>query len=513
MTVNDSKLILLLTDTLSCQTAVFPHTPIIASTHILFPHLKVREQLKLTAVFHNTPHPSTLPPFGLADYQNQPINKLPHAARHALALANGLATDPDSLLLIGLGDGLSQSAQQQLGQYIHAAQQERPRLIFFVTRNLNAIHSLADEVWQIENEQVTQKWKTADFPAHLIPSVRYALTFSSRKTAVSFHEKITSAPHEFGLLDCTIASDNPCTRNLSVTDKRKIASLVQMAGHDLVTFRTMRQPLTVDSEELTSNDWQSTINKPSAKAAFAIAQSEWRRHFRSFWRGANVLLSNILVLGMALGTLQVFGQISTTSWLLMIGITLLMSAAMPIGWGIEAMYQWRKKWNGLSYVQLLPLAPITLWSGLIGGQVLILLTHMAVFLSIWIVAFADNAAFVGISILFWGLMAVNALTLIPLLACIPRTTNQAWAVGWGAFAAIIFSGAALNQIPATYWPLAWLWPFTADLIALAQAAAISPIHLRIPIALSLLTSVLWGWIGIRSFHQPVKTPQNHDNIH
>jgi len=223
------------------------------------------------------------------------------------------------------------------------------------------------------------------------------------------------------------------------------------------------------------------------------------------------LLSNILMLGMALGTLQAVGQIPITSWLLMLGITLLMSAAMPIGWGVEAMHQWHKKRDGLSYVQALPLAPITLWSGLVGGQALILLTHTAVFISIWIFAFADNIPSILICILFWELMAVNGLTLIPLLARIPRTSGQAWFIGWGVFAAIIFSGAALNRIPIVYWPIAWLWPFTADLTALAQSVtAVSPIHIIIPITLSIFTTALWSWLGIRSFSQSDLAPQSHD---
>ncbi len=494
--VSTPKIIILLAS--GSLNTLAAYTPVLCTADILFSHLTVQEQFDLTAVLRNTTRPST-PPFNLADSLDQPVNSLPHAAHHTLALANGLIGDPDCLLLIHLGDGLSQSAQQQLWQNIRTAQQERPRLVFFVTANPNAISALADEIWQIEEGKIVQKWKTAALPAHIFPAARYRLTFSSRQTAVSFHQTINAAAADFGLLHCAAVPNDQRTLDLSVDDKKRIAALVRTAGYDLVTFHTMEPQLTMGNGRLTTNGQLSAAEPVSLKAITAIARSEWRRHFRAFWRGGNVLLSNILLLMMALGTLQAAGQLPTISWMLMFGITLLMSAAMPIGWGVEAMYQWRKKRDGLSYAQTLPVAPLTLWGGLVGGQAFILLTHTAVFFALLTFAFIDNIPFIFVCALFWGMMVINTLALIPLLAHIPRSTGQAWLVGWGAFIAIIFGGALLNRFPAAYWPIAWLWPFTADLTAFARSS--STAYLVIPVSFSLFTSILWIWLGIRLFSQ------------
>ena len=496
--------------------------------NLLQNHLTPRENLQLTA-FLNGYHDEARIDELLTDSRlldvadREPVYTLPRLSRQILGLLAALLPDPDILLIDDLTSGLSLPAKRFVWQFIQAEQKRRPRTIFYCTPDLNVISFLGDQIWLVEDGRVRMKWSAGEISDVLPGNASFAIELNSLKATKKFRDSVKK-------LNTAIYDHHPgnCVVEVFVKKAEDIVTLTWMAGFDLVSFRSL--PLQVDhlpegwyqdtnqiqqlkdfSNGIDHSYSETHLSSPQIiRAIFHIALVEWKKHFRSFWKAGNLLLTGIILLE-ALSLLF----INLDNFSRAASLPLLLSSALSLGFGIPTLSQLLKsgefatlfhasqpqsRTSPLSSLTLLDLSLLNRSHFLIGwlfGQFALVLIHswpMLFYFWAIIDIFATPAPVFWGSIVYWGLMASTSLAFTVLLSA--RLPSPRWGtfVGWSSWLAIVIS----SQLPLSWSPFIWLWPPSGYTIAfrrILEHGMVWP-----PLLLAFCGSIMTFYCAYRTFN-------------
>lgn len=463
------------------------------SQELVHPHLSVRENLRLFAALNGMPGSPDMDEIiartGLAEYINGiRADGLPKQALRTLQWAIALLPDPDILLIDDLADGLSLLARRQLWELIASEQTRRPRLIFYATRDLEAVRFLAEEVWWIENGCLAAKLDLSSLPPVFHSAAALAFDFYSPSAAGQFLEKAGRASF---VLACRRLS--PSSIEVLVSEQYELVTLIWTAGFDLASFRTLSLKvdetfsrtinLAVGSSLLVGDSPASpSINgvglaRLSARQRWVaigeVARSTWREHFRTFWKAGNLLFSAIFLLSLIQLVISV--EPVSAQFLSSAPLVLMLASGLVFGLGLESLSRWTalgetgnlfrsarsrgpgRSFSFLAQVDLTPLRRLDLLAGLTLGHLAVLGAHswpVLFFLYAAWEIFASAWLYPAVFFLFWLLTALDALALVVIIS--GRVTRPRWGLGLGWLLWFV--------IPVVSWlgrqaPFVWVWPF------------------------------------------------------
>ena len=487
--------------------------------HLLQSHLTIRENITLQASLYGQVKHDELDQLlkrsGLnrADqktcyYQSRLENRL-------LSYVLALLPNPDTIFVDDLTRGLSPPAQKQIWQFILSEQALRPRTLVYLTSDRETARALGDEIWPIEKGQVKQRQSKAEVLTALPSVTTITLEFKDKKSGRDFQQLLREEP----LPDVISSHLQPdgLTVTLQVTDAAAaLFDLTWRAGRDLVNFAVL--PSTTESISTTHTPPSSPSGRinirstftpkwPSRAALWQFSLSEWRRHFRSFWKAGNLLFSAIYTL-LILASVSGNVENDPTSFGRYAPLALVFTAAMivlgtesigrlAVTGNMDTLFESAKapsKWSPFSLLAFYDTTPLTrsgLLFGLGVGQLVLWAMHMALFWAFWIFLLTllpDTVWLVFVSLVFWLFMALDGLAVAIVLGCLSTRPRQGHITGWLSWFLIVLS---LGRLPPLDIPIFWLWPFTG--LANAFYYLPEPARFWTPFLLAMVGSVgLWG---------------------
>ncbi|MCB9134675.1 MAG: hypothetical protein H6636_04560 [Anaerolineales bacterium] len=495
----------------------------------LFPaYLTARESLQWTAALWGTPNEARL--HALLAFlelspaqQKTPLSQLPTSTLRALHWLAALLPKPEVILVDDLATGLSPPAKRQLWQLIRTTHQKYPCPVFYATQDQEAIRALAAEIWLLDGEQVTARYRPENLPEGLRTATGYAFTLNTPRATKEFLAGIANLPAVQNANQRT-----PRTIDVWVQESKALVDLTWQAGFDLESFRTLPQteiPFSLPEKDNPSQSpfalrqalrQHSPTQRPAPPVWPAIrilGLNEWRGHFRSFWKYGNLLFTGIYLLLVLSGTVRMFS--TPDNFIQLAPLFLLFSATLSVGLGLEAVNRLGsvgeeatlfhparplgadRPLSRLALYDLSPTPRSTILAGLGLGQFLLLLIHnWPLLFFVWGVqeAFPRNGLFLAASLGFWGLAALFSFSSAVWLGSqLPR---PGWGIplGWLGWLLAVMSGYGL----ATWGtPLTWLWPF-AGLTAAFQHLA-QPAQMWLPLMMAMPGIFLMGWMAWRAF--------------
>ncbi|HSH04924.1 MAG TPA: hypothetical protein VLL52_20590 [Anaerolineae bacterium] len=446
-------------------------------------HLTVREQLLLTARLHGGGVEALSGvPFGLADYFGTRIQALPYSVQYTVCLADGLLSGAEGLLLLNLGKRLGAAAQKVLWQQIRFAQ-SLGRTIFLATDDIQAVRALADEVWWLGDEgDVRRRAAVKDLPASWHEAMRYGLTCQNVRLANYWLAKIKN---DFKPVTCEILPATPNIIYVTCREKDDLWHLLRVMGRAVSRFETLSIDLADMMSEVEVEQAVEPIElvdrepmEEGSKGALAqngwvvvrnLALVEWRRHFRSFWRGGNLLFSMIYSLGILELLFVSIDLFETEKWYLITGAIALLLPLGLVGWGVEAFFRWLDMPAGtfslVQYYQLWPIPARRLWLGLYSGHLLVLMTHSVVLFLFWLLIFYYDPIFLLISAVFWLWWVLISLLTATFIATWVRKRVTAIIGGW--FIMIMLYLGTVYFVQREH-ILSFVWPHMSALRAFAE---------------------------------------------
>ncbi|MBU1661781.1 MAG: hypothetical protein KKD28_09945 [Chloroflexi bacterium] len=490
---------------------------------LLQSHLTARENMQFAAGLHGLSGQvrinTLIERSGLEANADQPrAYTLPRTLRRTLQLLIALLPDPDLLLIDDITAGLSLPARRKIWQSIITEQNRRTRTIFYATRDLEAGRVLGDEVWLIEDGRVQRKWLANELPDLLRASAGFAIELKSSTAAQRFFGDVAK-------LDFVRSTRVRGSRTVEVfvTEGSDTLTLTWMAGLDLAVFQSL--PLEID--HLPEGWWRAgTGSSPpelgaggrvEAEALFLsaileIALSEWRRHFRSFWKAGNLLLSGVWLLASLELIAPTFENLP--DFMHTAPLPLLLSSAMILGLGMETLSrlaatgemetlfqpaQSKSATLPLSLLAVFDLATIGrrgLLLGLSLGQSLVLAAHAwPLLLFVWavFVSFPQAPLLLVASAIFWLLTALVSLALTVLTSTLIQRPGWGIWLGWLGWLLAVVS----SQLPSGWEPYVWFWPLSG--YAAAFERSLEPQRALMPLGFALLGTALLCWLAERSF--------------
>lgn len=448
-------------------------------------------------------------------------------SRRMLGLLVALLSNPDILLIDDLTSGLSPQAKRSIWRFILAEQKRRPRMIFYATNDLEAARTLGDEIWLIEGGRVQRKWPADEMPLMLPASASFAFKLKSSKAAQRFYEDI-KALTSVGLA----RYGGGRIVEALLTEGKTVVTLTWMAGYNLIGFRSL--PLEVDrlsdgwyqdgvgGESAELNESFARMELPYresnlsssqlAEAIWQVARTEWRKHFRSFWKIGNLLLTGIWMLS-ALGLVLPFFD-SLEQFLMWGSLPLLFSSALSLGLGLESISRLTSvgEMDSLFHAaqpksQARPLSPLALFdlthigrggllTGIVLGQFLILVAHAwPLLFYAWGVSISFSPPFplLAASAVFWLLAALSSLSLTVIVGEIVCRPGWGYWLGWLGCPLVVAS----SYLPSSWAPVVWLWPFAGYSAAFEKM--IHPEQMLQPLGLALLGSILSWFLAASAF--------------
>ena len=503
---------------------------ICSKQNLLQSHLTPRENLQLMASLVGLSGQERVDELlltsALGDIADQErVYTLPRPSRRMLGLLIALLPNPNTLLIDDLTAGLSLQAKRGIWQFILAEQKRRPRTILYATSDLEAARFLGDEIWLLEDGQVRRKWPADEIPDALRASASFAIELKSIKTAQRFRADVEK-------LDCVINVRFRGDRVVEalVNEGDDIVTLTWMAGYDLVGFRSL--PLEVDQLPdgwYQNGTWKQESNESHEEidsalqeidlsllqmstAIWQIALSEWRRHFRSFWKAGNLLLTGIWILT-ALGL--IFPLFDNLEHFLRWGsLLLLLSSTMTLGLGLESISRLTTVGEMDTLFQpaqpsskIRPLSPMVLFDlthigrrgllvGISFGQFLVLMAHawpLLFYAYAVSISFSLPPVFWAASVIFWLLTASTSLALTVLLSGMIHRPGWGLWLGW----LIWLLAVASSQLPSSWAPVVWLWPFAGYSAAFGKL--LHPEQILQPLGFALLGTLLTWFFAGRAF--------------
>ena len=494
----------------------------LCSKHALFPsHLNVREIMNLGAALH-----------GLYDWERierlletgglmgvsekQLMYYLPRFETRVLSLLWSILPDPDLILIDDLADGLSLPARRELWQLILYEQKRRPRIILYLTQDLEAARVLGDEIWFLEGANLFCRWVGAEIPAVFQTLKGYAFIMKTTAAAQRFFTLVKSASW---VKDCAIRKGNYV--EVVVTDADKIVDLTLMAGFGLQAVQSL--PLGVErfsnifcgsqvSSELirfpggTISTWKPCSNLNIRQLTAAITQlgfSEWRQHFRTFWKIGNIVLSSIWLMAIIQIAIMLIPD-RNGDFHYWAPILLLSSSMMALGIGTQSISRLtataetatlfqkaqprsrERPFSTLLAYDLTATGRRGLLAGMLFGQYLILMTHSWPLL-LFLVLVGLVPSLLATGFLYWTVTSLSAMALAVILgSCFKRPGVGRW-LGWVLWLPL---GLGSLVFPDRLEPYSWLWPFVGFTKVFRMSGdsrlAVMPLGLAI-----LGTLVLW----------------------
>lgn len=475
---------------------------------------------------------------GIAEDERTRAYYLPLPVRQTFQFLLALLADPDVLLIDELTNGMSLPAKRKIWQFLLSEQSVRPRVIFYVTEDLESIQVLGDEVWLLVDGEVKAQWPISRIPSGLYSTAGFLLELKTKAAAQDYYEHVRYL--EF-VRSCIYRA--PFAVEVYVSDFKEIVTLTWIAGMQLARFSTI--PVTIDrlvtqllaselpvqvaSTSIASEIPQTDVQLPcslqsheqgltrfsslrrTAKAILSIAVSEWHRHFRSFWGYFNVVFTSLCLL---IVLTVVFHSSHIRDFSRLAPLFLLTSAALNIGLGLESvgclvgtgsmgtLFQPPRPPDAihpLSLLSLYDLTGIARWkilAGLALGQILVLGVHSwPLLLYAWgaKTLLPQVSGLLIVIFCVWILMALATLGLTIRLGTWLRRPRWGIVIGWLAWGAVILSGYIL---PDSF-PYFWIWPFKGFKVAIERlfdgASAVAPF------IFALLGTVLLCVMAIRSF--------------
>jgi ABC-type multidrug transport system ATPase subunit len=470
----------------------------------------------------------------LEEYRNGPrAYELPLPARRTFELLIALLPDPDVLLIDDLTRGMSLSASRKLLQFLRSEQTIHPRTVFFATGELEVAQTLGDEIWWIHEGRVKARWEKGYLP-HLLQSTScFLLELKSSQAAREFYEEVRKAA---SIHDCQLKDRKSVV--VYVKDFQDLVTLTWKAGPRLERFSTMAidmdglcelfpdfelgySPSVIQtpaeslecqrSEQRQENQTTKTLKDyREIQPMLSFAQSEWRRHFRGFWKFFNViftLLYSLVMLeivvqkGIDLGSFVHFAY----------GFLMMVTVFIP-GLGMEGVSRLvgRGQMSTLFQKPELvdarhPLSPLLFYErmggkrgqifmGLMLGQFCIHLAHslsMLLYIYLVWVKFPNAPWLAAASLGIWVMMTITSQALTICLGIKFRRSGWAKWLGWCVSLILFLTGLLL---PVNL-PLLWLWPYTGFRAAFERLAlgafAVVPFCMAIVGLLGLVLGSVW----------------------
>lgn len=453
----------------------------------------------------------------------RPTYEVSRSENCLLSYLVALLPNPDAIMIDDLTDGLSLPAKRQMWQFILAEQSRHMRTIVYVTRDPEAAQVVADEVWLMDMTGVRRKCLKSELSQVLMPVTTFAFEFKNRAAAHYFQQRVINNSESLGVLSNHLQSDGVTLRLQVKEGPSSLLDLMLLMERDLANFAVIpskgenlwetkdahqkeQEDLYGNLKILMSKNLQKT--SPSWSALIQLALSEWRRHFRRFWRAGNLIISAVYILTILS---VVAGDIegSVSGFLQYASLGLLFVAAMVVGFGTEGFGRLaitaemdtifeparppgrERPFSLLTFFDTTSVTRVGLLIGLCLGQLLVWGTHMVLFVVLWcwLMTTLPSWWFAFGSLLIWLLSALDGLAIAILLGCLSRRPGQGVVIGWVGWFFIVSSVGPLSSLEN---PLLWLWPFvgwTNSLYHLLEPARFWP-----PFLLALMGSgVLWVW--------------------
>lgn len=521
-----------------------------AQQTLLLDHLTIRENISLIAALHGVSEARVDKLLSSGDFDKgngeTQVGDLTPLQRCTLSLLNALIPEPTWLLIDDLAAGLSTSAKKILWQTLRQTDRFGVEGIVYATRDLEAVSMLnPNEVWLLENGEVVQDWSAANLPAVLKTSVAFSFEFRNHKAAENYFDKISATFGKFDVLTVERPARKPQTVRVFTKTDGKIVDLILAAGLQLLRFHSLpleigelpdgwrqTEPALLETTNSSENGQLPPSLSPEKKitgrqrwrVVVELGLNEWRRYFRRFWKGLNVLLSNLLPLGLLASLLQVDSS-SSTDFFLLAAITLTASAMTGLVWGIEAAAQLvrpsvttnenlarspvnhQEALTPLAFYDLTPAGRGSALSGLLLGQAAILLAQASVLLCLWPVIWQEWR-FTALSWFLWLALALVALVLSLLFGRLALRPFSNYGLGLLLYLIALGSVVALARIPDVWLTVTWFWPVTG--LVNFYRAMLAPGETQLVVLLPFLISFsMLGILGYAAVRTLYRSPGKH----
>lgn len=483
-------------------------------------HLNIREQVNFQAsLYGNVPQVEgerLLERSGLNRADHKTCYYQPRLENRLLSYVLALLPDPDAILIDDLTRGLSPPAQKQVWQFVLTEQALRPRTIIYLTSDIETAKAVGDEIGYFENGTFQKTQAKAEAETTLTPVSTIILEFKDRPAVLRFQEGLQGEP--LPEVQSSRVWPDGCTMELKVTNAAAtLFELTWRSGRDLINFAVLPQLAenTPPSTQTPSPPTQRSHIRstyptpwPSRSALWQFILSEWRCHFRSFWKSGNLLFSAIYSLLILAG---VSGNIegNEAGFWRFAPLALVFTSAMTVGLatesigrlavtaGMDTLFEKAQSpsreapFSLLAFFDTTPLSRTGLLFGLGVGQLLLWAIHMVVFAAFWIfllTTLADSLHLMFVSLGFWLLMALDGLAVAIVLGGVSTQPRQGLITGWISWFLIVLS---LGSLPPLDIPILWLWPFSG--LANAFYYFSEPSDFWTPFLLAMIGSCgLWG---------------------
>lgn len=481
----------------------------------VYPQLTIRETIYLAASLGSVWKPDARQRALLRmlplDMQCK-VEALPALQRRYLALIVALVPMPDCAILVEPTQGLSYEATNNWRRGLQRVRTLVDTPMLYVTADLETIHTLnPDEIRWFQDGEYRQVWPVDAPPAILRRGAAYHLTFHGAQAALDLQNKLQAHAPDFGVLSYEKVDS---TQAVIVVDApSRLLSLTLLAGQALVRVDRKSINLKMLNEQIRAqifdmDGWPVTCALASSamrlptrphlahmqvQSIWHLGMAEWRRHFRTFWRIGNILFSNILLLGFLSILLQVLQQGAVKLAANLMALTLVAASGLAMGWGLINIGRFvPERTTALGF--LTGVGTVTFWSGLIGGQLLILITHTLLLGVLWLTIFS-RAGVLLFSFLYFLFTLLGALGLTVLATLLVTGQTARLIVGWGLYLTTLFMVAITHQIPDRWQLSLALWPFTGLTLAFTELTTTSARPTDVPaegwLALAGLVG-LWG---------------------
>lgn len=458
----------------------------------------------------------------LTELTREKGGQLPQVQRRVLAWLMALLPKPRMMVVDDLAKGLSQPAQQSLWQMMRRSLEKMETTVLYVTDDLETVRELGEGVWFLGEDGVMRE---VVFPAGWKTWASYSFTLFNKVDIELFIREIQE---EAKILEIPVFYDVPsdlCVRVL-VHDAGVMTDFVRATGQWVADFAS--EPLllgnlpagweaqlvlgqevtvpTVTVEAQTSHQrWQ---------AVWQVALTEWRYHFRSFWKAGNLIFSALyqtLFLLMAVQGSQSSPELAP----LLLGLALASSALFSTAWLPVVLGRWRlpsqsaydkasARWLVGAPFVLVPAGRKRLLGGVYLGHFLLTGVHAILFLGLFSWGYSGTPRTVLLAFIGWLLLTGFGLTFGLFVGQRWPWPRQSQIVGPLLYFLLLVSIASLNRLPRASWPLLWWWP-PAGLMDAWEG--LFPPHelvfstVAVPLILAIgLTSAL-AWLVWRRFKQ------------
>ncbi|MCA9952614.1 MAG: hypothetical protein KDE48_23355 [Anaerolineales bacterium] len=449
-----------------------------------------------------------------------------------------LIPNPELLLIDDLVKGLSLRARHDLLEFINRSAVSQQRTIIYATNDLTILQTLkANSIWGRGEQHTWCKWPEAITNSAVYQAAAFEFVFVTSQQAEQFHQKLQQYPNHFGLVNDFQPGHVGNRIKIQVNHPDRLVDLILAAGNALIDFQIhpihpheLPKLRSLDPCELALPDYYNGDLIPPARitlsltqkwrALWQIGRSEWRRHFRGFWKIGNLLFSSIFTLLFLLIFSSSLQQAAQIDLALAAGAMLAAAATMSVVWGVEGL-NWMtsavihfqadraevrtRPYTNISLPPLLPFdfSPLGrkgLLTGLLLGHSATAITHAALFWIFWIMLF-PNPVFLIISCGFWLLLAGAAWALALFLGRFAHTSEGYLLLGILAYAGILTTTAALISTPAAVEPFTWFWPFTGYIVAFSALSSdyvnMNRVFWPLTVA-TVATTIIW-WTAARYF--------------